>query len=187
MLPVRWMSPESIMYGKFTLESDIWSYGVVLWEIYALGKQPYYGYTNEQVRANVRSSSTREKHIQLIRQVLKLILQGVLLTPPETAPPLVLQILNGCWKSWPSERWTFAEIHSKLVKGRPRSAGCNNSPPDQAHDGVTYVDIRHNETLVVAKPNGERNDNQNQSGADYLQPLPDLPFHLYSNTIAQMY
>ena len=50
MLPVRWMSPESILYGKFTLESDVWSYGIVLWEVFALGVQPYYGHANEQVR-----------------------------------------------------------------------------------------------------------------------------------------
>lgn len=49
MLPVRWMAPESIVYGRFTLESDIWSYGVVLWEIYSYGKQPYYGRSNEEV------------------------------------------------------------------------------------------------------------------------------------------
>nr|CAD7568545.1 unnamed protein product [Timema californicum] len=50
LLPVRWMSPESVMYGRFTLESDVWSYGVVLWEIYSMGKQPYYGHSNEEVR-----------------------------------------------------------------------------------------------------------------------------------------
>ncbi len=50
MLPVRWMSPESVKYGRFTAESDVWAYGVVLWEIFSLGKQPYYGHANEEVR-----------------------------------------------------------------------------------------------------------------------------------------
>lgn len=49
MLPVRWMSPESVKYGRFTSESDVWAYGVVLWEIFSFGKQPYYGHSNEEV------------------------------------------------------------------------------------------------------------------------------------------
>ena len=49
MLPVRWMSPESVKYGRFTTESDVWAYGVVLWEIFSFGKQPYYGHANEEV------------------------------------------------------------------------------------------------------------------------------------------
>ncbi len=50
MLPVRWMSPESVKYGRFTSQSDVWAYGVTLWEIYSYGKQPYYGHANEEVR-----------------------------------------------------------------------------------------------------------------------------------------
>lgn len=51
MLPIRWMPPESIMYRKFTTESDIWSFGVVLWEIFTYGKQPWYQLSNSEVWA----------------------------------------------------------------------------------------------------------------------------------------
>ncbi|KAK4880326.1 hypothetical protein RN001_008472, partial [Aquatica leii] len=96
LLPVRWMSPESVMYGRFTLESDIWSYGVVLWEVYSYGKQPYYGHSNEEV--------------------VKLILQGIMLIPPEDCPALICDLMKTCWKTEPRDRIKFTEIYDKLDK-----------------------------------------------------------------------
>lgn len=94
LLPVRWMSPESVVYGRFTLESDIWSYGVVLWEIYSYGKQPYYGHSNEEV--------------------VKLILDGVMLIPPLECPSVIIELMKNCWKTEPRHRITFPNICDKL-------------------------------------------------------------------------
>ncbi len=49
LLPVRWMAPESLKDGVFTTYSDVWSYGVVLWEMATLASQPYQGLSNEAV------------------------------------------------------------------------------------------------------------------------------------------
>ncbi|CAG9825456.1 unnamed protein product, partial [Phaedon cochleariae] len=94
LLPVRWMSPESVVYGRFTLESDIWSYGVVLWEIFSFGKQPYYGHTNEEV--------------------VKLILDGIMLIPPQDCPTLICELMRNCWKTEPRHRIIFPNICEKL-------------------------------------------------------------------------
>lgn len=53
-LPVRWMSPESLVDGIFTTQSDVWSFGVLLWEIMTLGQQPYQARTNMDVLDFVR-------------------------------------------------------------------------------------------------------------------------------------
>lgn len=111
MLPVRWMAPESIMYGKFTLESDVWSFGVVLWEIYSFGKQPYYGNSNENV--------------------MKLIFQGILLSPPDTCPPKVRDIMRRCWATDPMDRLKFPEIlaHLKGIRGEGKCLSRQDTSP----------------------------------------------------------
>ena len=55
LLPVRWMSPESLVDGVFTTHSDVWAFGVLLWEIVTLGQQPYPARTNLEVLHHVRS------------------------------------------------------------------------------------------------------------------------------------
>ncbi len=94
LLPVRWMPPESILYGKFSTESDVWSFGVVLWEIYSYGLQPYYGYTNQEVIEMIRS-----------RQLLPC---------PEDCPSRMYAFMVECWHEVPSRRPPFSEIHSRL-------------------------------------------------------------------------
>jgi len=94
LLPVRWMPPESILYGKFTTESDVWSFGVVLWEIFSYGLQPYYGYTNQEVIEMIRS-----------RQLLPC---------PEDCPSRIYAFMVECWHEVPTRRPNFAEIHTRL-------------------------------------------------------------------------
>ncbi|KAJ1081327.1 hypothetical protein NDU88_001509 [Pleurodeles waltl] len=102
MLPIRWMPPESILYRKFTTDSDIWSFGVVLWEIFTYGKQPWYQLSNNEA--------------------IECITQGRELERPRTCPSEVYDIMEGCWQREPQQRLNIKEIHSRLqalVKAPP--------------------------------------------------------------------
>ncbi|XP_067169272.1 high affinity nerve growth factor receptor [Apteryx mantelli] len=94
MLPIRWMPPESILYRKFTTESDIWSFGVVLWEIFTYGKQPWYQLSNTEA--------------------IECITQGRELERPRTCPSEVYDIMQSCWQREPQQRQSIREIHSQL-------------------------------------------------------------------------
>lgn len=48
-IPVRWTAPEAITYRKFTTASDVWSYGVVAWEVMGYGDRPYWNWSNQDV------------------------------------------------------------------------------------------------------------------------------------------
>ena len=69
MLPVRWMSPESLADGIFTPMSDIWSYGVLLYEIITIGSFPFQGLSNNQVLENVKNGQTLTQPIGIKPQL----------------------------------------------------------------------------------------------------------------------
>ncbi|KAG5876171.1 hypothetical protein JTB14_015726 [Gonioctena quinquepunctata] len=104
LLPVRWMPPESILYGKFTTESDVWSYGVVLWEIYSYGLQPYYGYNNQEVINMIRSRK--------------------LLPCPDACPSYCYALMVECWAEQANRRPNFSEIAHRLKVWK--QSGCTN-------------------------------------------------------------
>ena len=60
VLPIRWMAPESIILGKFTMATDVWSFGVVMWEVFTYGQQPYVGLSNEEVVSFITTNKTLE-------------------------------------------------------------------------------------------------------------------------------
>lgn len=55
-IPIRWTAPEAIAYRKFTSASDVWSYGIVMWEVMSYGERPYWDMSNQDVSVVRRSS-----------------------------------------------------------------------------------------------------------------------------------
>ncbi|XP_015912635.1 insulin-like peptide receptor isoform X2 [Parasteatoda tepidariorum] len=90
LLPVRWMAPECLKDGLFSSQSDIWSYGVVLWEMSTLASQPYQGLANEQV--------------------LHYVISGGKMSKPENCPDKLYALMELCWDKNPKARPTFLEL-----------------------------------------------------------------------------
>ncbi|XP_013994794.2 discoidin domain-containing receptor 2 isoform X2 [Salmo salar] len=103
VLPIRWMSWESILLGKFTMASDVWAFGVTLWEILTLcEEQPYSQFSDEQVIENT-GEFFRDQGKQ------------VYLPRPACCPDAVYSsLMLGCWRRNAKQRPTFQEIYSQL-------------------------------------------------------------------------
>ncbi|XP_053421951.1 macrophage colony-stimulating factor 1 receptor [Nycticebus coucang] len=94
-LPVKWMAPESIFDCVYTVQSDVWSYGILLWEIFSLGLNPYPG-------------------ILVNSKFYKLVKDGYQMAQPVFAPKNIYSIMQACWALEPTHRPTFQQICSLL-------------------------------------------------------------------------
>lgn len=93
-IPVRWMPLESILYNKYTVESDVWAFGVCLWEIFSYALQPYYGLTHEEV--------------------VKYIKDGNILQSSDNTPESLYELMKLCWNRKPMNRPSFRTIYQSL-------------------------------------------------------------------------
>ncbi|OCT85092.1 hypothetical protein XELAEV_18023256mg [Xenopus laevis] len=89
--PIKWTAPESLAYNTFSIKSDVWAFGVLLWEIATYGMSPYPGID--------------------LSQVYDLLEKGYRMEQPEGCPPKVYELMRACWQWNPSDRPSFSETH----------------------------------------------------------------------------
>ncbi|XP_049920990.1 ephrin type-A receptor 2 isoform X2 [Epinephelus moara] len=95
-IPIRWTAPEAIAYRKFTSASDVWSFGIVMWEVMAFGERPYWDMSNHEV--------------------MKAINEAFRLPAPMDCPSAVYQLMLQCWLQDRSKRPRFGDIVNLLDK-----------------------------------------------------------------------
>ncbi|XP_055045467.1 ephrin type-B receptor 4b isoform X2 [Misgurnus anguillicaudatus] len=93
-IPIRWTAPEAIAFRKFTSASDVWSYGIVMWEVMSFGERPYWDMSNQDV--------------------INAIEQDYRLPPPPECPASLHQLMLDCWQKERSSRPRFCAIVSAL-------------------------------------------------------------------------
>ena len=92
--PIKWTAPEATLYNRFTIKSDVWSFGIVLYEIITYGRFPYPGMTNAQV--------------------LEALQQGYRMPCPMGCPDKLHNIMLDCWREDPDCRSTFETLQWQL-------------------------------------------------------------------------
>uniref|UniRef100_A0A4W4EDX6 Tyrosine-protein kinase n=1 Tax=Electrophorus electricus TaxID=8005 RepID=A0A4W4EDX6_ELEEL len=92
--PVKWSAPEVLYYTRFSTKSDVWAFGVLMWEVYSLGKQPYEQYDNIHIAEKL--------------------MQGHRLYRPQQATESIYRVMKACWHELPEERPNFHQLLSDL-------------------------------------------------------------------------
>uniref|UniRef100_A0A8C6RDK4 Proto-oncogene tyrosine-protein kinase ROS n=1 Tax=Nannospalax galili TaxID=1026970 RepID=A0A8C6RDK4_NANGA len=155
LLPVRWMAPESLVDGIFTTQSDVWSFGILVWEILTLGHQPYPAHSN--------------------LDVLNYVQAGGRLEPPRNCPDDLWNLMCQCWAQEPDQRPTFCKIQDQLqlffrnislsdisqCSYEPNASGAVNEGFEGNDDSV--VALNSNDVTPVALM-----ETKNREGLNYM-------------------
>jgi proto-oncogene tyrosine-protein kinase Met len=113
-IPIKWMSPESIEKHIYNTKTDVWSYGVLVWELFTRGITPYLQINNDFIFHHLK--------------------QGNRLRKPKYCPKIIYLILLKCWSENPKSRPSFAALSERMERI------INNLVEDQIH---TYVNINN--------------------------------------------
>lgn len=169
-LPVKWMAPESIFDNLYTTLSDVWSYGILLWEIFSLGGTPYPGMMVDSTFYNKIKSGYR-------------------MAKPDHATSEVYEIMVQCWNSEPEKRPSFyhlseivenllpgqykksyEKIHLDFLKSDHPAVARMRVDSDNAYIGVTYK----NEEDKLKDWEGGLDEQRLSADSGYIIPLPDI-------------
>jgi serine/threonine protein kinase len=93
-IPIKWTAPEALNYGKYTSLSDVWSYGILMWEIFSKGQTPYTGMSNSKAREMIEAQYR--------------------MPAPEGTPDVIYQLMTRCWQYEPEQRPRFSEIYPEV-------------------------------------------------------------------------
>ena len=92
--PIKWAPPEVLWFTRFSSKSDVWAYGVLMWEVFTCGKMPYGRVSNAQVVEQIREGKRLER--------------------PRICPRDVFYMMTLCWKELPENRPSFSQLNIKL-------------------------------------------------------------------------
>jgi ephrin-B len=131
-IPIRWTAPEAIAYRKFTSASDVWSYGIVMWEVMSYGERPYWDMSNQDVSGvKLEWSGGWELAVWVgvvglegwltprfpaLAQVINAVEQDYRLPPPMDCPTALHQLMLDCWVRDRNLRPKFSQIVNTLDK-----------------------------------------------------------------------
>uniref|UniRef100_A0A673BWM4 receptor protein-tyrosine kinase n=1 Tax=Sphaeramia orbicularis TaxID=375764 RepID=A0A673BWM4_9TELE len=127
-LPVKWMAPESIFECVYTVQSDVWSYGVLLWEIFSLGKSPY-------------------PNIAVDTNFYKMIKDGRHMDQPDFAPAEMYKLMTLCWNLEATQRPTFKTIGQLIRRLVPSISDKTPHRKDQCHEEEEDEEMRGGDKL----------------------------------------
>lgn len=94
-IPIRWTAPEAISHHKYTAASDVWSFGIVMWEICSFGERPYWDWTNHKVIQEIQN--------------------GFRLPVPMHCPTFLHNIMMECWQPERHQRPPFDQLVQRLA------------------------------------------------------------------------
>ncbi|XP_034364965.1 vascular endothelial growth factor receptor 2 [Arvicanthis niloticus] len=125
-LPLKWMAPETIFDRVYTIQSDVWSFGVLLWEIFSLGASPYPG-------------------VKIDEEFCRRLKEGTRMRAPDYTTPEMYQTMLDCWHEDPNQRPSFSELVEHLG---------NLLQANAQQDGKDYIVLPMSETLSMEEDSG---------------------------------
>lgn len=154
MLPIKWMPPEAFLDGIFSTKTDVWSFGILLWEIFAMGYMPYPGRTNHDVMQYVTT--------------------GGRLEAPQQCPPVMYQLMSICWAAIPETRPTFSELIERLQRAKQMPEVINAQIPTFYQ--IPKLPVLSTESVEPSEDSDEE-EQCNQCVRDSESKEPLLPLH----------